>query len=62
METTTIYRIISFEGKTAEEMDHLMNTFLRDEADITPVNVSTSVVSAKEEMLYTATLLYSFKD
>ena len=66
METKTAYRVISFEGKSATDLENQVNTFLRDEADITAINISHHVLGTNKEgsesLLYTGVLLYSFPD
>ncbi len=60
------FRVISFEATTSSDLENQINTFLREEADITAVSLSHTIKpvieTEKATVVYSALLMYSFPD
>jgi hypothetical protein len=58
--------VISFEATNTKDLENQVNTFLRDETDITATSISYQIrqsdESGKNVTLFSALLLYSFPD
>ena len=65
MNTNTYYRVKSYESKSIENLDKMLNDFLNSEHGIVAVNISLSSAWTRENdqeyLLYSGTLLYTFK-
>lgn len=60
------YRVITFDATTTADLENQINTFLREEADVTAVSLSHIIKPANEAekvtVIYSALLMYSFPD